>query len=175
MVLSHLNILTFFTNCGSNWQLDFRRDPMQLGMKINMDKKKTTVTNKQAVEMIQARRWPSVFHGRGVLVNSVLCLEWCYQRQLVLHNFWGVKSFHTPAGIRRDGAKERTNNSLDEVVQNVSYLGYAWDYGAGVEKALTIRVTLLTLKWKETECLLVNKSKLLRPKSNVYEASVTYV
>ena len=52
------------------------------GLKVNMEKTKLMVTGKSR-HRIQSGRWPCNYCGKGVGVNSILCVEckkWCHQR-----------------------------------------------------------------------------------------------
>lgn len=74
-----------------------------------------------------------------------VCCVWSLLIGAIKNNLRGVQSFHSPAGIRRNRAKEQ-NNTLDEMVQHFSYLGDVRDYGTGDGKGNDSKSDIINFK-----------------------------
>ena len=62
----------------NRWKVGMERR----GLKINLGKTKFMKTGKEAKEKVQSGRWPCGCCGRGVGVNSILCIDcnkWCHK------------------------------------------------------------------------------------------------
>ena len=74
------------------------------GMKVNMSKTKILVTGKET-EQIRSGRYPCGVCGRGVGINSVLCVEcnlWCHKRCSGLQSVAKASNFVCPSCVRGD-------------------------------------------------------------------------
>ena len=151
------------------------------GMRVNLDKTKVMVTGKGTNHIIQSGRWPCGCCGRGVGVNSILCLQcnkWCHQRCSGLRNVNGVENFQCLACREGRNNREReeagivTARGRIEEVHEFCYLGDVLDCEAGVERSVRARVAVAWKKWREMASLLVNKSIPLKCRGSIYETCI---
>ena len=152
------------------------------GLKVNMEKTKLMVTGKRSHDRVLAGRWPCGCCGKGVGVNSILCIvcnKWCHQRCSGLKKVRGVKDFQCPSC--RNGNREVgvggliTTGGRIEEVDEFCYLGNVLDCEAGVERAVRKRVSAAWNKWREMASLIKNKSIPLMIRGSVYESCVRSV
>jgi len=156
------------------------------GLKVNMDKTKLMITGKETRQNINVGRWPCGFCGKGVGVNSILCVKcnrWCHQKCSGLMRVSGVKHFQCPActNLNKTNIKDDeegvviTSNGMIREVSEFCYLGDVVDNVAGVEHTVRTRVAAAWKKWREVVSLLLNKNITLKIRGNVYEACVRSV
>lgn len=153
------------------------------GLKVNMEKTKLMITGKESSHRVKSGRWPCGCCGKGVGVNSILCVEcsrWCHQRCSGLKKVRGVKDFQCPSCKKgkklEEGARDLiTRGGRIEEVDEFCYLGNVFDCEAGLERAVRARVAAAWKKWREMASLLTNKSIPLRIRGSVYESCVRSV
>lgn len=156
----------------------------QRGLKINMEKTKLMVSGKPANTRVESGRWPCSGCGRGVGVNSILCMRcnrWCHRRCTGLRNLRGMQNFICPTCRmgQRNQENDRENLVVDggelEEVEQFCYLGDMIDCEAGVERTVRMRVAAAWSKWREMSSLLTNHSIPLKSRAGVYEACIRSV
>ena len=162
-----------------NW-----KDAMELrGLKVNMEKTKVMITGKKSRSKMKSGKYPCGCCGKGVGVNSLLCVnckEWCHLRCSGLKSVKGVQNFQCSEcrqGNQREveeGGLITTNGKIEEV-QEFCYLGVVLDCEAGVERAVRTRVAAAWKKWREMASLLKNRHIPLRIRGSVYESCVRSV
>ena len=161
----------------NRWKVGMERR----GLKINLGKTKFMKTGKEAKEKVQSGRWPCGCCGRGVGVNSILCIDcnkWCHKRCSRLRNLNGVENFRCPSCLGReermveeeDGI--RVHEYVLEQVDHFCYLGDTLDCEGGVERAVRTRIASAWGKWREIAGLLLNKSIPLQNRAKVYDACI---
>ena len=161
----------------NRWKVGMERR----GLKINLGKTKFMKTGKEAKEKVQSGRWPCGCCGRGVGVNSILCIDcnkWCHKRCSRLRNLNGVENFRCPSCL---GREERMVEEEDGIrvheyvlkqVDHFCYLGDTLDCEGGVERAVRTRIASAWGKWREIAGLLLNKSIPLQNRAKVYDACI---
>ena len=160
------------------------RDAMKLrGLKVNMEKTKVMITGKKSSSKVKSGKYPCGCCGKGVGVNSLLCVnckEWCHLRCSGLKSVKGVHNFQCPK-CRREEEREvaegglRTKDGKIEEVTEFCYLGVVLDCEAGVERAVRTRVSAAWKKWREMASLLKNRHIPLKIRGSVYESCVRSV
>ena len=153
------------------------------GLKVNMEKTKIMVSGKESSNRVKVGRWPCGCCGKGVGVNSILCVKcnkWCHLRCSGLKKVSGVQNFECPLCRRGNNRKEEergliTTGGRIEEVDEFCYLGNVLDCEAGVEKAVRARVAAAWTKWREMASLLINRSIPLKVRASVYESCVRSV
>jgi hypothetical protein len=123
------------------------RNAMELkGLKVNMEKTKLMVTGKESTRRVQSGRWSCGCCGKGVGVNSILCVDcnnWCHLRCSGLRKVSGVHNFQCPScrkGNKREEVEKKhytTTGERIEEVEEFCYLGNVLDCEAGVERAVS--------------------------------------
>ncbi len=161
---------------------EWKRTIERRGLKVNIGKTKMMVTGKENAERVQSGRYPCGVCGRGVGVNSILCVvcdKWCHKRCSGLRNLNRVAGFCCPACERRRGEVEVVaeenivvEEGVVEEVKQFCYLGDVLDSEGGVERAVRMRVSAAWSKWREIAGLLINKHIPLRNRAGVYDACI---
>ena len=162
---------------------EFKRWKMALekrGMKVNMNKTKIMVTGKESVP-IQSGRCPCGVCGKGVGVNSVVCIQcnlWCHIRCSGLQRVAGTTNFVCPACVRRNSGSivEDSSFTIDgSTVAEVSsfcYLGDMFGPEGGAERTVKMGVAIAWSKWRELSGLLRNRSIPLKNRAAVYDLCI---
>jgi hypothetical protein len=153
------------------------------GLKVNMEKTKAMITGKKSRNKVKSGRYQCGCCGKGVGVNSLLCVnckEWCHLRCSGLKSVRGVHDFQCPE-CRRGNEREVegrglvTKNGEIEEITKFCYLGVMMDCEASVERAVRARVAAAWKKWREMASLLNNRYIPLKIRGSVYESCVRSV
>ena len=154
---------------------EFRRWKTALerrGLKINLDKTKIMVTGKESVP-IRSGRYPCGVCGRGVGVNSVLCVScslWCHKRCSGLQSVVGAVDFVCPTCARGSGT--RMNDSIISEVSSFCYLGDMIGVEGGAERAVRMRISVAWSRWRELADMLSNSWIPLKNRAIMYNTCV---
>ena len=80
----------------------------QRGLKVNLEKTKLLVTGGERGEVVQVGRLPCGVCGRGVGVNSILCIScnnWCHKRSSGLGRLGLAFNFQCPTCVGGRGCR----------------------------------------------------------------------
>ena len=150
------------------------------GLKVNLGKTKIMVTGKQG-ENLQSGRYPCSVCGRGVGVNSILCVtcnRWCHGRCSGLPRVSGVVGFCCPRCAGQVQVAPTLDDSItipEGVIAEVKqfcYLGDVLDSVGGAERAAKARVSIAWMRWRELSSLLCNPGIPLLHRARVYDACI---
>ena len=162
---------------------EFKKWKMALekrGMKVNMNKTKIMVTGKESVP-IRSGRYPCGVCGRGVGVNSVLCVQrslWCHKRCSGLQRVTGTTNSVCPACARGSSGYTVVDSSFTidgatvAEVSSFGYLGDVFGQEGGAERTVKMRVAVAWSKWRELAGLLRNSNIPLKYRATVYDSCI---
>ena len=152
------------------------------GLKVNVAKTKYLITGDEEAEPVEMGRYPCGVCGRGVGVNSRLCIrcqKWCHKRCSGLRSLTAVEDFICPSCSRVRPVGGTVDLVVDdEVVERVKdfrYLGDVLGSEGGSDRALKSRTRAAWSKWKEISGLLLNKGIPLKSRASVYAACIRSV
>ena len=151
------------------------------GLKINVAKIELLVSGKENVLAAPTGQFPCDICGRGVGVNSVLCItcnRWCNHRCTGHACLSRVTSYIC---LVCNGARQNiptvdesitTNAGTIEKVTEFTYLGDVISCGGGAETSVRHRIGIAWHKWVELSSILSNRGIPLKHRSRVYNACI---
>ena len=160
---------------------EWKADMEMRGLKVNMEKNRYMITGGVRPEPVQLGRYPCAVYGRGVGVNSILCVscgKWCHKKCSGVRALNRVVNFRCSTCV--GGVPDvRENLVIDgETLQEVrefTYLGDVLDGEGGTDRALKHQTAAGSRKWREISILLCNKHIPLKSRGAVYDACVRSV
>jgi len=162
---------------------EFRRWKMALerrGLKVNLDKTKIMVTGRESVP-VRSGRYPCGVCGRGVGVNSNLCVRcnlWCHKRCSGVQNVSTVRDFVCPTCTRGGNQSRYADHSFivdDTRIEEVSsfcYLGDLIGVEGGAERAVRMRIAAAWSKWRELADMLCNRWIPIKNRAIMYNTCI---
>lgn len=148
------------------------------GMKINIGKTKLMVNGTKG-EVLKSRIDPCGICGRRVMKNSVcctLCGKWIHSRCAKVKRVTNslARMFECDNCKKNEEMPERIVKLNDEVetVNAFNYLGDRINACGGCEAAVTLRMRLGWLKFRECGELLTGRRFTLRMKGRIYQSCV---
>ena len=162
------------------WKEEMKRR----GLKVNMDKTKVLISGKEPRRIMESGRYPCGCCGKGVGVNSVLCVaceKWCHQRCSGLRDVRDAgDEFRCPKCVEDRDQDEnllqiRAGDAQVEVVDSFCYLGDVLRCEGGAEAAVRARIACAWKSWRELASILVNQSIPFEARAQVFRACVRSV
>ena len=152
------------------------------GLNVNMGKTKMMVSVGSYVDPVQLSRYLCADCGKGVGVNSMLCIQcrkWCHKKCSELRILNVGHSFICPRCTNKPGHTGELPLHLDGVrVGIVNIFCYLWDVLSGegsVERDIKLRTAIAWRKWRDNSGLLSNNSVPLSNRGGVYSSCVRFV